>query len=92
MGILGGFVLKIDDEKKIYVLICNYVFFKEEFFVYMDNCIDRDIGFCVFIIRDSFCDFVVIEINEFFLKNCEVLLRREDIKKISVRVFGESLE
>lgn len=91
MGIFGGFVIKRDDEKKIYVLICNYVFFKEEFFVYMDNCIDRDIGICVFIIRDSFCDFVVIEINEFFLSKCDVVLRREDNKEISVKVYNESL-
>lgn len=76
------------------MLICNYIFFSEEFLVYMYNFNDGDInvGICVFIIRDSFCDFVVIEINEFFLNNCEVFLRREDEKKISVKVYDESLE
>lgn len=94
VGIFGGFVIKIDDEIKIYVLICNYIFFSEEFLVYMYNFIDGDIyvGICVFIIRDSFCDFVVVEIDEFFLNNCEVFLRREDEKKISVKVYDESLE
>lgn len=91
-GTLGGFVSKTDDEKKIYALTCNHVFPKEELLAYTDNCTDRDIGSCVFTTRDSSCDFAAIEINESFSKNCEVPLRREDTKKTSARVFGESLE
>ncbi|XP_052695128.1 uncharacterized protein LOC128173472 isoform X2 [Crassostrea angulata] len=91
VGTLGGFVTKRDDEKKIYALTCNHVFPKEELLAYTDNCTDRDIGTCVFTIRDSSCDFAAIEINESFSSKCDVALRREDNKEISAKVYNESL-
>ncbi|XP_052695940.1 uncharacterized protein LOC128174417 [Crassostrea angulata] len=93
-GTLGGFVSKTDDEKKIYVLTCNHVFPKEELLAYTDNPTDgyMHVGTCVFTTRDSSCDFAAVEINESFLNNCEVPLRREDEKKTSAKVYDESLE
>lgn len=60
----------------------------------MVNFVDGVIGKCVFIciIKDKFYDFVVIEIVGFFFSKCDVVLRREDKKKISVKVYKESLE
>lgn len=78
VGIFGGFVIKIDDDRKIYVLICNYLFLdkNEVNLVYVDNFDGfREIGICVFLMMDKLCDFVVIEIMDLFLDNCEVIFR-----------------
>lgn len=93
-GTLGGFVTKTDDETKIYALTCNHIFPSEELSAYTYNSNDGDInvGTCVFTTRDSSCDFAAIEINESFLNNCDVPLRREDEKKTSAKVYDESLE
>lgn len=82
-GTLGGFVTKTDDETKIYALTCNHIFPSEELLAYTYNSTDGDIhvGTCVFTTRDSSCDFAAVEIDESFLNNCEVPLRREDEKK-----------
>lgn len=93
-GTLGGFVTKTDDETKIYALTCNHIFPSEELLAYTYNSTDGDIhvGTCVFTTRDSSCDFAAVEIDESFLNNCEVPLRREDEKKTSAKVYDESLE
>lgn len=59
----------------------------------MVNFVEGVIGKCVFIciIMDKFYDFVVIEIMGFFFSKCDVVLRREDEKEISVKVYNESL-
>lgn len=46
---------------------------------------------CVFIIRDKFCDFVVIEIKEFFLDKCDIVFRRDDKKRVNVKFYIENL-
>lgn len=71
-------------------MICNYLFFKENERVYIYDF--EEIGVCVFIIRDRGCDFVVIEIKEFYLDLCDVVFRRDDKKKINVNVYFDSLE
>lgn len=94
VGIFGGFVIKIDDDRKIYVLICNYLFLdkNEVNLVYVDNLDGfREIGICVFLMMDKLCDFVVIEIMDLFLDNCEVIFRWEDEKIINVWLYIESL-
>lgn len=35
LGIFGGFVIIIDSERKIYVLLCNYIFLLNNQFVYV---------------------------------------------------------
>lgn len=70
-------------------MICSYLFLVKNIFVFI--CDFGEIGFCIFIIRDKGCDFVVIEINESFLRFCDVVFRREDKKKINVNVFFDNL-
>lgn len=90
-GTLGGFVTKTDDERKMYALTCNHVFPKEKLLAYTDNP-DKDVGTCVFTKKDSSCDFAAIEMNESFANKCDKAFRREDNKKISAKVYNESLE
>lgn len=70
-------------------MICNYLFLNENELVYINDL--REIGVCMFIIRDKGCDFVVIEIKEFYLDFCDVVFRRDDKRKINVNVFFNSL-
>lgn len=44
-------------------------------------------GICVFIIMKKVCDFVVIELNGFFLEGCDVIIRRDDNKKVNVKLY-----
>lgn len=69
VGILGGIVIKVEDENKKYVLICNYLFFKIGECVYIEKY--EDMGVCLYIIIEKFCDFVVIEIEKLFLEKCD---------------------
>lgn len=41
---------------------------------------------------DLFCDFVVIEMNDIILNECDVIFRRDDGKDINVCVYDEILE
>lgn len=43
-------------------------------------------------IREKVCDFVVIEIKEFFLDKCDLIFRRDDGKKVNVNLYIESLD
>lgn len=46
----------------------------------------KEIGICVFIIREKVCDFVVIELLDFFLDVCDVIVWREDKRKVNVKL------
>lgn len=48
-------------------------------------------GICVFIIREKVCDFVVIELKDFFLDVCDVIVRRDDDEKVNVKVYKKYL-
>lgn len=41
---------------------------------------------------DIFCDFVVIEMNDIILNECDVIFRRDDGKGINVYIYDEILE
>lgn len=43
-------------------------------------------------IWEKVCDFVVIEIEEFFLDKCDLVFRRDDGKKVNVNLYIESLD
>lgn len=45
VGILGGIVIKVEDENKKYVLICNYLFFKIGECVYIEKYEDMGVYF-----------------------------------------------
>lgn len=93
-GTLGGFVIKTDDERKIFALTCNHLFLdkNEAYLAYADNSYGfREIGTCVFTTRDKSCDFAAIEIIDSFSDNCDVIFRREDEKKTNARIYTESL-
>lgn len=89
-GTLGGFVTKIDDERKMYALTCNHVFNEENQSAYTDNHTDIDIGTCVY--TTNYCDFAAIEIKESVSNECDIALRRDDEKEIGAKVYNESLE
>lgn len=93
-GTLGGFVTKTDDERKIYAVTCSHLFEKENQLAYTVNPVDGAIGKCVFTCttKDKFYDFAAIEIVGSLSSKCDVALRREDTKKISAKVYKESLE
>lgn len=42
--------------------------------------------------NDMFCDFVVIEMNDIILNECDVIFRRDDGKGINVYLYDENLE
>lgn len=93
-GILGGFVTKIDDERKIYAFTCNHLFLdkNEANLAYADNSygfIEK--GTCVFTTTNKSCDFAAIEIMDSFSDKCDVIFRREDEKKTNARIYTESL-
>lgn len=43
-------------------------------------------------IRENLCDFVVIKIVDFFVDECDVVIRRDDKKRVNVKLYIESLE
>lgn len=45
----------------------------------------------MFIIREKVCDFVVIELMDFFLDGCDVIVRRDDKKKVNVYLYIKNL-
>lgn len=93
-GTLGGFVTKTDDERKIYAVTCSHLFEKENQLAYTVNPVEGSIGKCVFTCttKEQFYDFAAIEIVGSLSSKCDVALRREDKKKISAKVYNESLE
>lgn len=94
-GTLGGFVLKVNEERKKYALTCNHIFPSRNQIAYADDSDDggtRQIGSCVFTRSDMSCDFAAIEMNDTILNECDVIFRRDDGKDINARVYDETLE
>lgn len=71
-------------------MICNHLFPSENEYSFTRDL--EDIGACVFTTRDKGCDCVAIEIKECYSKSCDVVLRRDDKKKMNANVYSNSLQ
>lgn len=95
-GTLGGFVMKINEERKKYALTCNHIFPSRNQIAYYaegaDDGARRQIGSCVFTRSDISCDFAAIEMNDTISNECDVTFRRDDGKGINAHIYDEILE
>uniref|UniRef100_A0A8W8NZW6 Peptidase S1 domain-containing protein n=2 Tax=Magallana gigas TaxID=29159 RepID=A0A8W8NZW6_MAGGI len=94
-GTLGGFVMKVNEERKKYALTCNHIFPSRNQIAYADGSDDgrrKQIGSCVFSRSDMSCDFAAIEMNDTILNECDVIFRRDDGKNINAHIYDETLE
>lgn len=95
-GTLGGFVMKINEERKKYALTCNHIFPSRNQIAYYaegaDDGARRQIGSCVFTRSDMSCDFAAIEMNDTISNECDVTFRRDDGKGINAHIYDEILE
>lgn len=93
-GTLGGFVMKVNEERKKYALTCNHIFPSRNQIAYADGSDDgrrKQIGSCVFTRSDTSCDFAAIEMNDTILNECDVIFRRDDGKDINAHMYDETL-
>lgn len=71
-------------------MTCNHLFPSENEYSFTRDL--EDIGACVFTTRDKGYDCVAIEIKECYSKSCDVVLRRDDKKKMNANVYSNSLQ
>lgn len=94
-GTLGGFVMRVNEDRKKYALTCNHIFPSRNKMAYADDSDDgarRQIGSCVFTKNDMSCDFAAIEMNDTISNKCDVTFRRDDGKGINAHLYDENLE
>lgn len=94
-GTIGGFVTKVDEERKKYALTCNHIFPNRNQIAYADgsdDCVRTKIGSCVFRTSDMSCDFAAIEMNDTISNECDVTFRRDDGKGINAHIYENILE
>lgn len=94
-GTLGGFVMKVNEERKKYALTCNHIFPSRNQIAYVYGSNDgakRQIGSCLFTRSDISCDFAAIEMNDTMSNECDVTFRRDDGKGINAQLYDENLE
>lgn len=84
-----GFVIKINNYQKMYVLICNYLFLRENEQVCIRYLVK--VVVCVFIIKIKGCGFVVDEIKECYLIFCDVVFVKDNKKEINVNFYFNSV-
>lgn len=94
-GTLGGFVMRVNEDRKKYALTCNHIFSSRNQMAYTHDSDDgarRQIGSCVFTKSDMSCDFAAIEMNDTVSNECDVTFRRDDGKGINAHLYDENLE
>lgn len=94
-GTLGGFVMRVNEDRKKYALTCNHIFPNRNQIAFAGGSDDgarRQIGHCVFTKSDMSCDFAAIEINDTISNECDVTFKRDDGKGVNAHTYEEILD